>query len=186
MSPAGKPVTLAPVPEPPTRYVILVMALLIQTVWASVPTPEVNDRLALPFTVNVDVVLLQPLASLVKVNVVVPAEIPVTRPLLSMVATASLPLVQIPPDAGDRLTVAPTQTDVGPDNVGRALITRLVPLSVTSTPELLLITRILYCVPAVAPDGMVALMVPEFALLASVPIFVGLPKEPVDEESWAV
>lgn len=178
--------TLAPVPVPPTRYVIFVMELLIQTVWASVPTPDVNERLASPFTVKEDVVLLQPVASLVNVNVVLPAEIPVTSPLLSMVAMASLPLVHVPPDAGDRFTVAPTHTEDGPDKVGLVFMTRFVPLSVTSTFELLLMTRMRYCVPPDASAGMVALILPLLALLTRVPMLVGLAKEPVEDDNCAV
>ena len=41
VTPAGKPVTVAPV-APVVAYVILVMAVLIHKVWLFVPTPEVN------------------------------------------------------------------------------------------------------------------------------------------------
>lgn len=51
---------------------------------------------------------------LVNVNVAVPAETPVTTPLLVTVATAGLLLTQLPPLVGDKPVVEPTQMLVGP------------------------------------------------------------------------
>jgi hypothetical protein len=73
-----------------------------------------------------------------------------------------------------------------PDKVGAALIVRLVPLSVPVTAGLLLITLILYPVPETAFAGIVALIVPELALLTNVPIAVGEAKEPDASDNWAV
>ena len=42
VTPAGKPLTLPPVPLPPTAYVIFMIGVLIQTVWLFVPGAEVN------------------------------------------------------------------------------------------------------------------------------------------------
>ena len=42
VTPAGKFVTVAPVALPPIVYVILVMAVLIQTVWLVVAAAEVS------------------------------------------------------------------------------------------------------------------------------------------------
>lgn len=51
----------------------------------------------------------QPVTELVKVNVAVPAAIPVTSPALVTVATAGSLLTQVPPLVGDKVVVAPTQ-----------------------------------------------------------------------------
>lgn len=53
----------------------------------------------------------QPVLVLVKVNVAVPAETPVTTPVLVTVATAGLLLVQVPPLVGESVVVAPTHID---------------------------------------------------------------------------
>ena len=47
----------------------------------------------------------QPVAVLVKVKLAVPAETPVTTPMLSTVATAALLLAQVPPVDGDNPVV---------------------------------------------------------------------------------
>ncbi len=51
VTPAGKPVTVPPLPLPPTAYVIVVMAVLIHFVWLSVPAPDVRFRVASAVTV---------------------------------------------------------------------------------------------------------------------------------------
>ena len=51
VTPVGNPTTPAPVPPPVTEYVILVIAVLIQGVCASVPAADVNAIAALGFTV---------------------------------------------------------------------------------------------------------------------------------------
>lgn len=56
----------------------------------------------------------QPVADRVKVKVTVPAETPVTTPLLVTVATALLLLAQVPPEVGDKVVVAPTQILLAP------------------------------------------------------------------------
>ena len=56
-------------------------------------------------------------------------------------------------------------------------IVKLVPLSVPVTGGPLLITLILYPVPVGVFAGIVALIVPELALLTNVPIFTGLVNE---------
>ena len=63
-------------------------------------------------TLMEDVVLLHPVTSLVNVNVVLPAFTPVTTPAFVTVAFVGSPLSQVPPEAGDRLIEAPTQTCV--------------------------------------------------------------------------
>jgi len=57
---------------------------------------------------------VHPVAVRVKVNDAVPAETPVTTPALVTVATAGLLLDQVPPLAGDRVVVAPTQMLLAP------------------------------------------------------------------------
>ena len=56
----------------------------------------------------------QPVLVLVKVKVAVPAETPVTTPVLVTVATAGLLLVQVPPLVGESVVVAPTHILVVP------------------------------------------------------------------------
>jgi hypothetical protein len=51
----------------------------------------------------------QPVAELVKINVAVPAEMPVTTPTLLTVATAGFVLTQVPPATGERVVVNPIQ-----------------------------------------------------------------------------
>jgi hypothetical protein len=53
-------------------------------------------------------------AVFVKVNVTVPADIPVTTPELATVAMALLLLIQVPPVLGDNVVVASTHIDVAP------------------------------------------------------------------------
>lgn len=55
VTPAGRPVTPAPVPPPPIVYTMLVMALLWQTVWALMP--EVRVIVAFGLMVMVPVAL---------------------------------------------------------------------------------------------------------------------------------
>jgi len=59
------------------------------------------------FTVTLEVVLMQPVVVLVKVNVTVPAVSPVINPALSIVATAGLLLTHVPPVEGLAVMVAP-------------------------------------------------------------------------------
>ena len=65
-------------------------------------------------------VLLQPVAVSVKVSVTGPALSPVTTPALVTVALPVLLLIQVPPDEGVTLAVAPIQTAVAPPKVGSA------------------------------------------------------------------
>ena len=59
VTPVGKPVTFAPV-APVVEYVILVMAVLIHFVCASVPAADVNETVLLGVTVIVPVVVTVP------------------------------------------------------------------------------------------------------------------------------
>ena len=61
----------------------------------------------------------------------------------------------------------------------------LAPLSLPVTTGVELATRMRYALPAAVPLGMVAAMVPA-AVAVNVPMLVGLAKEPVELESWAV
>jgi hypothetical protein len=61
---------------------------------------------AFPFTtIGFDGLEAQFVVLLVKINVAVPADIPVTMPALVMVATAGLLLDQLPPLVGERVVV---------------------------------------------------------------------------------
>lgn len=57
---------------------------------------------------------IQPVIEFINVNVTVPDAIPVTTPALVTVAMAGLLLVQLPPEAGDRVVVDPTQMLLAP------------------------------------------------------------------------
>jgi hypothetical protein len=83
----------------------------------------VNVGVTLALTVTDPVVLLQPVASAVNVNVAVPAADPVTTPDVLTVATVGLLLVQVPPDVGLSVVVAPTQIELLPTmlTVGKSL-----------------------------------------------------------------
>lgn len=72
-----------------------------------------------PFTVMVEVVLLQPVEVWVKVKVTGPADMPVTAPKSVTEATTGLLLAHVPPVAGDNVVVAFTQIAVAPDTVGK-------------------------------------------------------------------
>ena len=84
----------------------------------------VNVTVGIGFTVTVEVGIdAQPVIELVKVNVTVPAETPVTTPALVTVATDGLLLVQVPPEVGDKVVVNPSQMLLDPVmlTTGRAL-----------------------------------------------------------------
>lgn len=65
----------------------------------------------------------QPVALLVKVNVAMPADKPVTTPALVTEATEGLLLIQVPPKVGDSVVVNPAQILLAPVTVatGKAL-----------------------------------------------------------------
>jgi hypothetical protein len=81
--------------------------------------PALTDGKAL--TVTAEVFALQPLVLLVKVNVALPAAIPVTKPELVTVAFVSSLLDQVPPVTGEIVIVLPTHTDGPAETVGKAL-----------------------------------------------------------------
>jgi hypothetical protein len=69
----------------------------------------VSAEVGVGFTVIKLVVALHPAA--VKVKLTVPADTPVTRPLLVIVALVGLLLSQVPPELGDSVMVFPKQND---------------------------------------------------------------------------
>jgi len=70
-------------------------------------------------TVTEAVVLEQPVAVSVYVNVTLPGATPVIIPALVTVATAILLLIHVPPVAGVREAVFPTQTEAGAVTTGK-------------------------------------------------------------------
>ena len=68
-----------------------------------------------------EVVALQPVIELVKVNVAVPADNPVTTPAFVTEANDGLLLIQVPPVVGDKVIVLPTFTETGAETTGMAL-----------------------------------------------------------------
>ena len=92
------------------------VTLAVAPIQTEVAPPKVGSAL----TVKA-LVLLQPVTVFVKVSVTAPAETPVTTPLFVTVALPVLLLVQVPPEEGVTLAVAPIHTDVAPPKVGKSL-----------------------------------------------------------------
>jgi hypothetical protein len=115
-----------------------VVVLPTQTEAGAVTTGKV-------LTVTEAVVALHPLAVLVKVNVAVPAAIPLTRPAFVTVATAALLLAQVPPVVGDNWLVEFIQIDELPviATRGNIFTVKLLPLIVPVIAGVELTTRIL-------------------------------------------
>lgn len=118
----------------------------------------------------------QPVSELVKVNITVPAETPVTTPALVTVAIAGLLLAQVPPVLGDNVVVAPTQMLVGPVMlaVGNApTVTELVGID---TQPVVVLVNVNATVPAETPVTTPAFVTVATAglLLAQVPPEVGV------------
>jgi hypothetical protein len=92
-------------------------------------------------------------------------------------------------DPSVKVTLPPVVTDVGAPvkvAVGGLVIVITVALAVPVTTGVLLTTLIAYAVPATVPAGMVADILPEFAVLDKVPMVVGVVKEPVALDNCAV
>ena len=73
------------------------------------------------YTFTPEVVLLQPVAVSVNVNVTLPAAIPVTTPPLVTDAFVSSLLTHVPPETGDKVIVLPTHTEEAVLTTGNAL-----------------------------------------------------------------
>jgi hypothetical protein len=108
-----------PVTNPALVTVAIVLSLLAQVppvVGLKVkvaPTQSVDEgvtTMGAAFTATDEVVLLQPVAVSVKVNVTLPANMPVTNPALVTVAMVLSLLAQVPPVVGLKVKVAPTQS----------------------------------------------------------------------------
>ena len=115
--------------------VVLLLAHVPPLLGDTNAVPPIQTSLAPPRTgrgliVTLPVVLEQPVVLLVKVNVAVPAEIPVTIPALFTVATEGLLLNHTPPEDGLNVVVEPAQIDVLPVmlTVGTAYIVKLLVL----------------------------------------------------------
>jgi hypothetical protein len=119
-----------PVETPVTTPALVTVALLLLLL-VHVP-PVVGDKvIVLPtqtvgpalttgkaLTVTAEVVALHPVVLFVKVNVALPAAIPVTIPALVTVALVSSLLDQVPPVTGEIVIVFPTQTDGPSETIG--------------------------------------------------------------------
>ena len=123
--PAATPVT-----RPALSTVALVGSLLVQVppvVGLKVIVPPIQtdagaETIGAGLTVTEDVELLQPVAVEVKVNVALPAAIPVTSPAFVTVAFVTSLLNHVPPVVGDNVMLPPTQTDAAAETTGNALI----------------------------------------------------------------
>jgi hypothetical protein len=123
---------VTPVTTPPLVTVATALLLLVQVppVFGDNVVVEPMHIAVFPVTLAIDELLMvtgllgfdsQPVALFVKVNVAVPAATPVTTPLLDIVATALLLLVQVPPVAGDKVVVEPTHIALLPEIVATGL-----------------------------------------------------------------
>ena len=82
----------------------------------------IADVTAVVVIVTEEVAFEQPVVPSVKVNVTVPAKIPVTNPALVTVAFEGSLLIQVPPEVGFKIIVLPThKLDKGVLAVGNAL-----------------------------------------------------------------
>lgn len=112
---------------------------------------------------------------LVKVNVAIPADTPVTIPALVTVATAGLLLTQVPPVVGDKVVVMPTQIVLTPVifTTGKAL-TETADVGMETHPVTVLV-KVNVAVPAETPVTTPALVTVATAgsLLTQVPPVVG-------------
>ena len=78
--------------------------------------------------IGVDASEIQPVVVLVNTKVALPAVIPVTIPVLVIVAIAGLLLCHVPPVEGDIWVVEPMQMELGPETVTTGfgyMVTRL-------------------------------------------------------------
>jgi hypothetical protein len=118
---------------------------------------------------------VQPVIALVKMKVAVPADTPVTTPVLVTVATPGLLLAQVPPVVGDSVVVKPAQILLVPVmlTTGKAL-TVTVPVGADTQPVVVFV-KVKVAVPADTPvtiPPLVTVATPG-ALLTQVPPLVG-------------
>jgi hypothetical protein len=169
-----------PLTRPVLSTVALVGSLLVQVppvVGLKVIVPPIQtdagaETIGAEFIVTIEVVLLQPVAEEVKVNVALPEATPVTTPKLLIVAFVISLLVQVPPVIGDKVMLLPTQTDAPAETIGNAFI-------ITSEVELLqpvaTSVKVNITEPAAIPEMTPALVAVAFvgSLLVHVPPVVG-------------
>jgi hypothetical protein len=141
-----------PAATPVTRPAFVTVAFVISLL-VHVP-PVVGDKVMLLPTqtegsadttgraliVTAEVVLLQPVAVSVNVNVTEPGAIPVMRPALDTVALVGSLLVQVPPDVGDKVPLPLTHTADGAVTVGNARISTISDLGAPGQPPFVSIT----------------------------------------------
>lgn len=115
-------------PEVGLKFKVLPIQTLLEAAETTGLALTVTDELASE---------AQPVVELVKVKVAVPADIPVMRPALLMLATPGAELVQEPPEVGVIVVVEPTHKldDTGCVMVGLLLTTMVT--SLLSSPQTL-------------------------------------------------
>jgi hypothetical protein len=120
--------------ETPVTTPALVTVALLLLLLDQVP-PVVGDKVIVPptqtvgpalttgkaVTVTAEVFALQPVVLFVKVNIALPAAIPVTIPALVTVALVRSLLDQVPPVTGEIVIVLPTHTDDPAETIGEAI-----------------------------------------------------------------
>ena len=136
--------------------------------------PVINTTGA-AFTVTADVGAEAQPAALVKINVAVPADIPVTTPAFVTVATAALLLAQVPPELGDKVVVEPMQILLAPTRVATGAAFTVTAEVGADTQPVTELVKVKVAVPAVTPVTTPALLTVATAalLLAQVPPVVG-------------
>ncbi len=127
--------------------------------WQSVKVPVIAPTPGSAFTVTSDVVdAVQPdELTTVYVMLAVPAETPVTIPVVPTVATDVLPLVQAPPEVVlDKVVTPPTQTlnvpDIEPTDGSALTVTTFV--TNAAHPKLFVTVYVTLAVPAATPETM--------------------------------
>ena len=148
--------------------------------------PVVGDRVAVAltqtetgavttgraFTVTAVVVRLQVVVLLVKVNVTLPGATAVITPAFVTVAMVLSLLIHVPPVVGDRVAVAPTQTEAGAVTTGKAFTVTAV---VVRLQLVVVLVKVNVTLPAATPVMTPALVTVARALLllVHVPPVVG-------------
>jgi hypothetical protein len=138
-----------------------------------VAVPQVMVGTIAVFTVTLAVVLLQPVAVLVKVNVTVPGLTPVITPALVTVAIPVLLLVQVPPEVGLTVPVMLMHIEEGAVTVGFGFTVTVV---VVLLQVVVAFVKVKVALPALTPVITPALVTVATALLllVHVPPVVGL------------
>ena len=102
---------------------------------------------------------------MVKINVVIPSESPVTTPLLAILATDGLVLVHVPPAPGLMVVVLPAQIPEGPVRAIAGLTPTLMAADVSDTQPVMVSVKINRASPGLSADTIPVLLIVATLLL---------------------